>query len=138
MPFEVVLYDRYSDVPLRGLLRSGPSILAFDACALDDEPSEIGDHPGIYSRVRGFECDDTLRLVLEQKDAVFREWRAAFDQGTADASTHPLYVNPRYQQLCRRADELFSGLGVPILEATGAMRVVSGSFVFECLDEISS
>jgi hypothetical protein len=134
MVFDVILYDKYFNIPLRGLLQTSSSALAFDASILDDEPAEIADRLGIYSRLRGFECDDALKLILEEKDSIFCEWRATFNQGGVDKSTHPLYVDARYQQLSVRADELFDRLSTPIIEARGLMRIVSGKFVFECLD----
>lgn len=133
MVWEVILYDEYSDIPLRGIIRTDSSILAFDACVLADEPAEIAGRPGVYSKVRGFQCDEALRLLMEEKDSVFRKWRAAFDNGLVDESTHPLCTDPRYQHLSRSVGAEFSRLSDPVLEATGLMRVFSGKFEFECV-----
>ena len=138
MVIDVLVYDKYYDIPLRGLLQTDSSTLAFDACILDDEPADIANRRGIYSRVRGFECNEPLRLVLEEKNVIFNKWREAFDKGIVDESTHTIYVDPRYQELAVQADELFNRLGAPIIEARGLMRVECGRFVFECLDESSS
>ena len=137
MVLDVVLYDKYFNIPLRGLVRTSSSTLAFDASILDDEPAEIAGRRGVYSRLRGFECSDALRLILEEKDAIFRQWRAGFDKGGVEKSSHPLCTDPRYQQLSIQTNELFGRLGAPIIEARGLMRIESGRFVFECLDEVS-
>ena len=96
--------------------------MAFDASILDDEPAEIVGRRGVYSRLRGFECSEALRLILEEKDTIFRHWRAAFDKGDVDKSSHPLYVDPRYQQLSIQTNELFGRMSEPIIEARGLMR----------------
>jgi len=132
--FDIILYDKYFNIPLRGLIRTSSSTLTFDASTLDGERPEIAGRQGIYSQLRGFECGDALRLTLEEKDAIFRVWRAAFDKGSVDKSSHPLYVDKRYQYLSVRTDELFGQLGAPIVEATGLMLVESRNFVFECLE----
>jgi hypothetical protein len=131
MVFDVLFYDEYYDIPLRGLLQTDSSTMAFDACILDDEPAEIADRRGVYSRIRAFACDDALIQLFQESDAIFRKWRAAFDNGDVDTSTHPLYVDARFQELSIRKDEFFSRLGPPIIEANGLMRVESGRFVFE-------
>lgn len=137
MVFDIILYDKYFNIPLRGLMCSGSSTLAFDASMLDEEPPEIAGRRGIYLQLRGFVCGDALRLTLEEKDAIFREWRAVFDKGGADTSSHPLYVDQRYQYLSAHTDELFAQLEAPVVETTGLMRVESGKFVFECLEQTS-
>jgi hypothetical protein len=135
MVLKVILYDEYYDIPLRGLLQTESSVMAFFAHTLDDEPEEIAGRRGVYSRIRGFECDEVLRTVLEEKKGIFRKWRAAFDKGDVDTATHPLCVDPIYQQLSLRSDGLFRSLGTPIMDATGLMRVVSGQWVFEPVRE---
>ena len=60
-----------------------------------------------------------------------------FDKGGVDKSSHPLYVDPRHQQLSARTNELFGRLGEPVIELRGLMRVESGRFVFESLGDVS-
>ena len=134
MVFNVVLYDKYFNIPLRGLLQAGDCSFAFEASILDDDPPEAAGRRGIYCEVRLFEHDDTLRQVLEEKDTIFWRWRAEFDSGRLDKDTHPLYVNARYKLLSAQADAMFPGLGTPVAVARGLMRIESDKFVFDRLN----
>jgi hypothetical protein len=131
--FDIQSYDRFLDIPLRGLLNMGSSVRAFEASELGDEPVEIADRSGVYSSIRVFDCGDVLHRAFKEKIAIFNDWRARFDAGLADKATHPLYADQNYQRLSSRVDRLFETLGPPVFESTGVMHVVDGRFVFECL-----
>jgi hypothetical protein len=94
---EVVVFDQYFDIPLRGLLKGGSSILAFSACVLDEEPPDLEHRKGLYCRLTVFPCDDVLKRIMLENDATFKAWRAAYDAGSADESTHrvPLTATSR-------------------------------------------
>jgi hypothetical protein len=130
---DVVRCDEYFDIPLRGVVRTDSGELAFIACVLDDEPDELEHHRGIYSKISLFKCDDSLALMLAERDEIFGNWRAKFDERLVDQSSHPLLVDQRYQELSKRIDELFRSLRDPVSDAVGMMRVASGKWVFECL-----
>jgi hypothetical protein len=132
---DVIHYDKYFDIPTRGIVRSDSGVLAFTAHVVEEEePAELADRPGVYARIRAFSLDDQkLASRFEELEEIFREWRMRFDKRLVDELTHPLLVNHRYQELTRRIDEAFGALGTPHFEATGMMRVVSGKWVFECV-----
>jgi hypothetical protein len=96
---------------LRGLARGMSTLYAFRASIIDEEPKEIIGLRGIYSRFWAFECDSALIALLQKKDAIFRTWRAEFDKGHVDTSTHPLYVDSIYQNLYKSTTDSFSQLG---------------------------
>jgi hypothetical protein len=135
MEFRIVLYDNYFNIPLRGLMETNLDQYAFQAEVLADEPSDLAERPGVYSRIRGFKCDDVLKQVFAEKDAIFQKWRRRFDRGEVDTSTHPSYSDAKYQELMSSADEMFRRLDAPVIDAIGLMRVESGTFVFERLAE---
>jgi hypothetical protein len=131
----VLFYDKFFNIPRRGVLKLDTTTLAFLAEDVDytDEPEDIANRPGVYTRVRAFEHDPTLLPLLSEQHAIFWRWRAQFDAGLVESPTHPLYVDERYQLLSAQIDEHFGRLGKQVLDTTGLMVAVSGQFVFETL-----
>ncbi len=129
----VLHYDEYFDIPLRGIVQTASGLRAFTAREIEEEPAEIEGRPGIYSRMRLFPCDDTLRAQMEEKGALFAKWRARFDQGLEKTESHPLVVDRRYKALSKRIGEAFNRLGRPLRELNGLMHVVAGEWTFEPL-----
>ena len=127
MQMKIVLYDDYYDIPLRGVVQTPSGKLAFVASLEEDLADRL------CTKMTTFECDETLISLFREQNDMFLAWRAKFDQGVAEKSTHPLLVDERYQQLCRRIDEAFARLSSPVSETTGTIDLISGKWVFELL-----
>lgn len=139
MKCDILCCGFYHEIPRRGIVRIRTSNLAFRATDLLEEPPELETRPGIYSALEGFECDDSIIDSVIQDfariRAIFGKWRADFDNGEVDESTHPLYADPLYQELYSRLDEFFSRLNNPVIVVNGLMSIQSGKWVFEIVDD---
>src|SRR5437899_182387 len=91
---QVIVYDEYFDIPLRGIAQNGGKFFAFIASALQDEDMESGQQPGTPAKMRVFDCSQEIVLLFQEKDRIFRDWRLRFDSGESDTASHPLYEDP--------------------------------------------
>ncbi len=130
----ILFFDKFSDIPLRGIMDLDGTRFAFVAECLDDDGVDLSDLPGVYAKIVGFECDDELVSLFVAKDRIFREWRHQFDAGLVDRSTHPLYRNEQYQQISAQIDNVFQHFRKPLCEKHGLMRVEAEQYVFQPLE----
>jgi len=136
--FEIVVWDQWYDMPLRGIITSRSEIFAFIAKDLEQEPPEFADHPGTYSQLKAFPCGEDLMTLFQRKKKIFREWRARFDRGEVATSTHPLLVDAEFQRIADEINQYFNRQSSPAIEQMGLLWSESGRFFFECSGSLST
>lgn len=132
---KVLFYDNFFDIPLRGIALSAATRVAFLARLMESESNKNRERPGVIVKIEVFECGAELYQLFEKKDQIFGAWRQQFDKNESPTSSHPMYVNSTYQEICRKIDTEFAAMNKPVSEKVGTMNVVSGSYFFQELGE---
>ena len=127
---KIIFYDKYCDIPERGVLQMEAAILAFVARIMDDDSMELS-MPGVFCQVAAFPCDEQLFALFKEKETIFNSWKREWDAGIVETANHPLYKDARYQQISAQIDKIFAGFRSPVFEATGMMIAESAKFAFQ-------
>src|SRR5690348_16254772 len=111
---KILFYDKFCDLPERGIIELDGGNLAFVAQVIEDESMDLGELPGVCCKIVGYECDEKLLALFEEKDRIFDAWRRQFDAGLVGTATHPMYDDVRYQQISATIDKMFVSLPSPV------------------------
>lgn len=107
--FQVAHFDRYYDIPLRGVIKYNDSWLPF-AAKVDQQASDEAWLIDIPTKLHIFPENDQLGPMYETVTKCFREWNARFRRGEVPEETHPSKTDKAYRSVLAAIEQAFQAI----------------------------
>lgn len=127
--FQVGHFDRYYDIPLRGVIKDRAAWLPFVAEVDQDAPDEAWTK-GIPTTLHLFPKNEQLGPLYEVITTSFNAWNVRFRRGKVTEDTHPMKSDPDFKRTMALIDVTFEALHGRPEEIRGFFSVRDGIWSF--------
>jgi hypothetical protein len=128
--YSVAYYDKYYDIPLRGVINEQGSFLPFVAQIDQDAPEETW-VIGIPAWIEVFPLRERLAALYQAITDAFRAWNSKFRRGEVPENSHPQKTDGNYQSIMETTDEIFRSLKGQSVQYYGFFSVENEVWCFQ-------